>query len=143
MRQYMIYLIEEEIAKHYSGNEVKLFQLFNQYEQEDRLQNVVKQQVDYITIPIPTFPLQQVLENTLKSIDGYKRNSYQHKIEKVDSVAKLSIFEKCLKLTSTGSFEAEAIFFEIIRKQAPYFLAIDTKSERFGWLQPIKQRKFV
>ncbi|WP_339145900.1 MULTISPECIES: sporulation inhibitor of replication protein SirA [unclassified Sutcliffiella] len=143
MRQYMIYLIEEEVAKHYSGNELKLFQLFQQYEQEEPLHSIIKQQVDYVTIPIPTFPLQQSLEHALKNSAGYKRVAYQHQIEKVDSTAKLSIFEKYLKLSSTGSFEAEAIFFEIIRKQAPYFLAIDTSSNRYGWLQPIKQRKFV
>jgi hypothetical protein len=143
LRHYMIYLIEEEIAKHYSGNELKLFQLFQQYEQEDQLQDVVKQQVDYITITIPTFPLQQALENSMKKIEGYQSRSYQHKLEKRDSIAKLSIFEKYLKLSSSGSFEAEAIFFEVIRKQAPFFLAIDTKSGRFGWLQPIKQRKYV
>jgi hypothetical protein len=143
LRQYMIYLIEEEIAKHYSGNELKLFQLFHQYEQEEQLHAIVKQQVDYVTTSIPTFPLQQALESSLKNKEAYKRVAYQHIIERVDSVAKLSIFEKYLKLTSSGSFEAEAIFFEIIRKQAPYFLAVDTKSERFGWLQPIKQRNFV
>ncbi|MCA1320820.1 sporulation inhibitor of replication protein SirA [Bacillus tianshenii] len=143
MRHYMIYLIEEEVAKHYAGNELKLFQLFLQYEKEDQLQDVVKQQVDYITIPIPTFPLQQALETSMKHIEGYQAQSYQHKIEKKDSMAKLSIFEKYLKLSSSGSYEAEAIFFEVIRKLAPFFLAIDTNSGRFGWLQPIKQRKYV
>ena len=143
MRHYMIYLIEEEIAKHYSGNELKLFQLFLQYEQENQLQDVVKQQVDYITIPIPSIPLRQALETSMKKIEGYHFRSYQHRIEKRDSIAKLSIFEKHLKLSSSGSYEAEAIFLEVIRKQAPFFLAIDTKSGRFGWLQPIKQRKYV
>lgn len=143
LREYMIYLIEEEVAKHYSGNELKLFQLFQQYEQEEPLRSIIKRQVDYVTLPVPTFPLQQTLEQALKNKEGYKRVAYQHKIEKEDSTAKLSIFEKYLKLSSTGSFEAEAIFFEIIRKQAPYFLAIDSSSNRYGWLQPIKQRKFV
>ncbi|QFT88975.1 Sporulation inhibitor of replication protein SirA [Bacillus sp. THAF10] len=141
MREYMIYLIEEEIAKHYAGNEIKLFQLFQQYEQDERLHSIVKQQVDYVTLAIPAIQLQQSLNRALKLTNNY--HSFHHKVEKEDSSANLIIYEKYLKLISTGSFEAEAIFFEVIRKQAPYFLAIDTKSKRYGWLQPIKQRKFV
>ncbi|WP_223700098.1 sporulation inhibitor of replication protein SirA [Sutcliffiella deserti] len=143
MRQYMIYLIEEEVASHYSGNEVKLFQLFQEFEQKNHVQSIVEQQVDYITNHIPIFPLQSALGASLKKMDGYERNGHQHKIEKINSVAKLSLFKKHIKLSSTGSFEAEAIFFEVIRKQAPFYMAIDTKSGRFGWLQPIKQRKYV
>ncbi|CAG9621848.1 sporulation inhibitor of replication protein SirA [Sutcliffiella rhizosphaerae] len=141
MREYIIYLIEDEIAKHYSGNEIKLFQLFKQYEQEHDIQSIIKQQIDYVTLTIPTIRLQHSLETALHANKNY--NPSQQKIEKIDSMAKLTINEKYLKLTSNGSFEAEAIFFEIIRKLAPFFLAIDTKSNRYGWLQPIKQRKFV
>ena len=48
-----------------------------------------------------------------------------------------------LIVKAEGNYEAETAFFECIRKCGASFLAIDFEHEQFGWLKPIKERKFV
>ncbi|MGY3716610.1 sporulation inhibitor of replication protein SirA [Sutcliffiella cohnii] len=145
MRQYTIYLMKEEIVEYYLGQEYKLFQLFQEYEQSKNLQPIIKKQIEYITLPIQEYSLSQLLKQTLSKRKDYAYKGHEHTIwiPKVKSSAKLSLYENYIELSATGSFEAESILFEVIRKDAPYYLAIDIKAERYGWLQPIKQRNFV
>ncbi|MHC8521884.1 sporulation inhibitor of replication protein SirA [Rossellomorea sp. H39__3] len=48
-----------------------------------------------------------------------------------------------LTIHAWGTDESEYIFFEILRRHMGYLLAVDIQNERFGWLKPIKQRKFI
>ncbi|MDX5476546.1 MAG: sporulation inhibitor of replication protein SirA [Bacillaceae bacterium] len=145
MRHFHIYLIEEEVAKQYYGREAKIYQLFQEYEQNIKLKPLISKQIDFITQTIPAFKLQKVMESNLKNRNDYEGQMYKHSIwlPNSRSAASISIFETYIELTATGSFEAETIFFEILRKENPFYMAIDIRSERFGWLFPIKQRKFV
>ncbi|WP_066173261.1 sporulation inhibitor of replication protein SirA [Bacillus marinisedimentorum] len=145
MRRFVIYLVEEEFCHHFFGNEDRLYNLFYQYEFKQDMQayNVVKRQVQYITRRVPIQLLKHEIGSRIKSRpDGHiLLNTFY--IDANDTRASLSLHQNFLLLRSSGTYEAETIFFEALRKIDSYFLAIDYHNKNYGWLNPIKQRKFV
>ncbi|WML50509.1 sporulation inhibitor of replication protein SirA [Neobacillus sp. PS3-34] len=59
------------------------------------------------------------------------------------SLATMELREDSIIVEGVGSYEAETVFFEVLRKCEASFLAVDLEKNRFGWLKPIKERKFV
>lgn len=144
MRRFAIYLIKEEFCLHFYGNEVKLFDLFLDYERNVNIDHeIVKRQVDYITRPIPSLMIQQMIEEELANSPSYYSLWNGHYLEMENSQASLSVHDKFLLLRSKGSYHCETTFFEILRKCDPYFLAMDFDTQQYGWLNPIKQRNLV
>jgi hypothetical protein len=146
MRNYQIYLIEEEFAHHYFGREKIFFNLFLEYTNSSgNLKGILQKQIEYITRPIPTTFIQQTLDRRLliKQDTSYKDGVYFIEKKLRDSRAALQLNSKYLVLHSEGDLEAETTFFECIRKCESSFLAIDFTNKRCGWLKPIKERKFV
>ncbi len=146
MRRYHIYLIEEEIASHYFGREAKIYELFCEYENvENKHKAQLRKQIDYVTRPIPTLHIHQCIDSLLRKRTDYlnERNVHKLMINSNNSEARLVVHDGYLLLESSGSYEAETIFFEVLRKYDPCFLAMDFTLQRHGWLNPIKERKFV
>ncbi|MBU8907394.1 sporulation inhibitor of replication protein SirA [Desertibacillus haloalkaliphilus] len=146
MRRYEIYLMEEEVARHYFGQESKLFHLFLEKERaSDTTRSIIEKQVNYITRPIPALQLQQLLKQSLKHrIDYYSyKDTHCLSLQPSLSIAEVNLFETKITLEAEGNFDAETIFFEVLRKFDPYFMAIDVKNFRYGWLNPIKQVKLI
>ncbi|MDX8360185.1 MULTISPECIES: sporulation inhibitor of replication protein SirA [Bacillaceae] len=141
MRHYRIYLIEEQFAKHYFGREKMLLQLFVDYEHANGARKqLLKKQIEYITQPIPTQTIHKLLVKQLHNQNDNNSHRKVHSILLPDnkSYAKLVVYEEYMQLTAEGSYEAEAVFFEIIRKFDPCFLAMDIQLDRYGWLKPVK-----
>jgi hypothetical protein len=148
VRHYYIYLIEEEFASHYFGRESKIYHLFQDFHWTTVRSNHVdtlERQINYITKPIPTLFIHQLLSTYLVNRVDYQKVHHIHKIELKANRgnATLIVKERYLELSSDGSYEAETIFFEVLRKFDPCFLAMDLQGERYGWLNPIKERNFV
>ena len=146
MRQYHIYLIEEEFASHYFGRESKIYQLFLEYEKMScEKKALLRQQIDFVTRPIPSLKIHQILEAYLTKRVDYtmRRNVHALQIRNLQSEAQLVVHDRYILLEASGSFEAETMFFEILRKYDSCFLAMDFTANRYGWLNPIKERKFV
>ncbi|MFC0271442.1 sporulation inhibitor of replication protein SirA [Metabacillus herbersteinensis] len=148
VRHYCIYLIEEEFASHYFGRESKMYHLFQDYQwtrSQTKHFNLIQKQVSYITKPIPTLFIHQLIATHLAKRTDYQQTHEIHKIELKANrgSATLIVKDRHLELTSNGSYEAETIFFEVLRKFDPCFLAMDFLAERYGWLNPIKERNFV
>lgn len=146
MRHYHIYLIEDEVAWHYFGREAKIYQLFVEYERTSHhMKEILKKQIEYITVPIPSLFLHQLLEVQLKRYSEFQMKGSTHLLLLPGGrgQAKLTIYDRYISMSSIGGYEAETIFFEILRKFNSCFLAMDLKLERYGWLNPIKERKFV
>ncbi|KAB7663588.1 sporulation inhibitor of replication protein SirA [Bacillus sp. B1-b2] len=146
MRRYHLYLIKQDIAQHYSGRERMFFQLFSEYmKTADNLQkNIVKKQIEYITLPISKWSMENQLYNALNKNKTFQLEKDIFKIENGNlSRAILKIEYNHLVIEAEGYYDAESIFFEVIRKHEPSFLAIDIENERFGWLKPIKERNFI
>lgn len=148
MRHYELYIFEESVARHYYGQESKLFYLFVEHEKAIGSQKeLLRKQIEYITKPIPSLMLQQKLKKAFLGVEGYKRKKNTHMIELVnrDAKAELVIGPDTLYVTSDGdgSFEAETMFFEVLRKCEPTFFALSMDERRYGWLRPFKQDVFL
>ncbi|MBU8877934.1 sporulation inhibitor of replication protein SirA [Bacillus sp. FJAT-29790] len=145
MRAYRLYLIEEEFASHYFGRERMFFQLFQEYENSSgTLKSIIAKQIQFITKPIPGLKLHQYINQQLFRKKDFltKKGAYYIEMGK-RSHAKLEVYDQCLVLKANGNYDAETVFFEVLRKSESSFLAIDIQHHRYGWLKPIKERKFV
>ncbi|RID86920.1 sporulation inhibitor of replication protein SirA [Peribacillus asahii] len=144
MRTYRVYLIEEEVAQLYFGRERSLFNLFLEYIQTTgSLRDILHKQIEYVTKIIPNEQVKKVIEQQKKQNFCYQNGGYYLEKNSGRSCASLWIHRDFLEIQSSGDYVAETAFFECIRKCGPSFLAIDFDHERFGWLKPIKERKFV
>ncbi|WP_010282224.1 sporulation inhibitor of replication protein SirA [Bacillus timonensis] len=146
MREYYIYLIEEEFATHYFGRESLIYHLFLEYSQsKHERKEILNKQIEFITRSIPTLRIQQKIEASLAHYFYYNHQSHIHTIDwnEFNSFAKLTIHNEYIQLQSSGSYEAETAFFEILRKYDRCFLAMDFSANKYGWLTPIKERKLI
>ncbi len=146
MRKYRLYLIEDEFAAHYFGRERLFFQLFQEHQNANgELKFITKRQIDFISKKLEVLKIHQLVQKQLGRIKGFKaeRGAYTIELSGKISKAKLEVFQDLIIVEAQGSYEAETVFFEVLRKCEASFLAIDLEHERFGWLKPIKERKFV
>ncbi|MGX1264516.1 hypothetical protein RKD55_002320 [Rossellomorea marisflavi] len=144
MRRYQVYWIAEEFAQHFYGRERMFHQLFNEMESSTgELLTIITNQVEYITRPIPYLPTRRFIQNELLSVKGSGWDEDRAMIQQESSGVSLELKERALTIHAWGLDESEYIFFEILRRHMGYLLAVDIQNERFGWLKPIKQRKFI
>ncbi|HEX7065586.1 MAG TPA: sporulation inhibitor of replication protein SirA [Bacillales bacterium] len=147
MRHYHIFLIEDEIAEAFFGDESKLFHLFLEKESTNTIQRrrILQKQIDYITRPIIPAIMQGYLDEALRYRSDYYTCAGFHRLEAVsgESRSELRLGKGRLTMRSTGGFESETTFFEVLRQVERCFLAMDFRRQRYGWLNPIKQTHFV
>jgi hypothetical protein len=146
VRKYQLYLIEDEFAAHYFGRERMFFQLFQEHEVSNgELKHITKRQIHYITKHLQTLKIHQLIQKQLGMLKGFKSEHGTYTIELSGklSTAKLEVQENRVLVEAMGNYDAETVFFEVLRKCETSFLAIDMEHQRFGWLKPIKERKFV
>jgi len=146
VRKYQLYLIEDEFAAHYFGRERMFYQLFQENERAiGELKYITRKQITYITKSIEVLKIHQLIQKQLGRIKGFSADhgTYSIEISGKLSTAKIEVFQDLISVVATGSYDAETMFFEVLRKCESSFLAIDLDHQRFGWLKPIKERKFV
>lgn len=151
MRHYILYLLKEDVASEYYGKESLVYHLFSEYYDVNQKNNeyttLLGKQVQYISSELQVMQLKQFLEQELENRTGFTTLNDSYIIHRKHlhrkSSANLTITNDCLQLRANGNYEAETIFFEVLRKFAPSFLAMDFDRDQYGWLNPIKQRKFV
>lgn len=146
VRNYQLYLIEDEFAAHYFGREQMFFQLFQEHVASDgELKEITKKQIHYITKHLQTLKIHQLIQKRLGLVKGFKdeQGTYTIELSGKLSTAKLEVQKNRVLVEAMGNYDAETIFFEVLRKCESSFLAIDLEHQRFGWLKPIKERKFV
>lgn len=146
MRTYQIYLIEEEFAHHFFGRERIFYNLFSEYmDARGALKNILKKQIDCVTKKIGIERLQQEIHQQMKQKKNFRLRNGGNYIEKINgySNAAITFHSAFIIIEAEGDYEAETAFFECLRKCNSSFLALDFRHERFGWLKPIKERKFV
>ncbi len=146
VRKYQLYLIEDEFAAHYFGRERLFFQLFQENQQSDgELKFITAKQISYITKRIEVLKIHQLIQKQLGKNKGFKADHGAYTIELSGklSTARVEVFQDLITVEAVGSYEAETAFFEVLRKVESSFLAIDLEHERYGWLKPIKERKYI
>ncbi|KOO46420.1 sporulation inhibitor of replication protein SirA [Priestia koreensis] len=146
MRKYDIYLIEKEVANHYYQRAGLIFQLFKDFQQPSHIQyDELKKQVEYITKPLPIEELEDAIESAFLHTTAFFKGEKQYKLSilKTQSRARIKMYDRLISLEGIGGVDAETAFFEVLRKLNPYFLAMDFTKEQYGWLTPIKTKKFI
>ena len=146
MRTYQLYLIEDEFASHYYGREKMFYQLFEEIDLlQGELKTIVKKQIEFITKPIPSLHIHKLLHQRLGKNKDFDIRNGTYYIEKSSSInaAQLEVFDRFILVRAKGSYDSETVFFEVLRQSETSFLAIDFNHHRFGWLKPMKERKFV
>ncbi|MGP4079745.1 sporulation inhibitor of replication protein SirA [Pseudalkalibacillus sp. R45] len=146
MRNYDIYLIEKEVAFHYFGREQVLYHFFVEASRPvPSLVEIIDRQYKYITRSIPF----HVFDYHMNKIDSMqkgfkmKKEKQQLTIYSTGSRAVVTNKGRKLSLISTGSFEAETLVFEHLRRIESSFLAVDLEGNSIGWLSPIKQAHYI
>lgn len=146
MRQYDLYQIEEDVANYYYGRERKFYGLFKEYRTaEGEFKLIVEAQIQFITKKIPILPLHQVLKEGSKlKLPFYNEGNmyWVHKEKNENEYARMELAENKITIWAEGNHELESIFFDLIRKMHN-FLAIDLENERYGWLKPWRERKYI
>ncbi len=146
VRKYQLYLIEDEFATHYFGRERLFYQLFQEHQKANgELKFITQKQISYITKKVEVLKIHQLVQKQLGKIKGFKavHGAYSIELSGKLSTAKLEVFQDLITIDAQGSYEAETAFFEVLRKCESSFLALDLEHQRYGWLKPIKERKFV
>jgi hypothetical protein len=146
VRKYQLYLIEDEFATHYFGRERLFFQLFQEHKKANgEFKFITQKQISYITKKVEVLKIHQLIQKQLGKIKGFRAEHGAYSIELSGklSTAKVEVFQDLITIDAQGSYEAETAFFEVLRKCESSFLALDLEHQRYGWLKPIKERKFV
>lgn len=144
MRKYELYLIEEIFATYFYGRERKFFNLFKEHsESENELKEITGKQIKYITKPIPTIRLHAQLIHQFQHRSDFFFQKGHYMIKSKNSEANLQIFQRNLSLMATGYLEAEDTLMNALRKTEFNFFAIDIENEQYGWIKPIKFRKYI
>lgn len=146
MRHYYVYLLKPEIATSYFGKEWLIFQLFVEGETAKKeLRSIVQKQIDYITTTIPTLQIKKNLEQVLKKRQDFYvlQDHYYLDIKALESKAVLKDNGTMITISASGSYQAETIFFEVLRQINPAFFAMDFEKRNYGWLNPVKQVNYI
>lgn len=146
VRKYQLYLIEDEFATHYFGRERLFFQLFHEHQKANgELKFITQKQISYITKKVEVLKIHQLIQKQLGKIKGFKaeHGAYSIDLSGKLSTAKVEVFQDLITIDAQGSYEAETAFFEVLRKCESSFLALDLEHQRYGWLKPIKERKYI
>ncbi|WP_371932680.1 sporulation inhibitor of replication protein SirA [Bacillus carboniphilus] len=97
--------------------------------------------MDYITRPVSDFVIELVKKQLEEKKDIQTKNGLTYKLNGEEN--SVHIFKKHFLLETDGNIESEAYFFELLRRYDSCFFAMDFKNELYGWLNPIKEKKFV
>lgn len=144
MRNYELYIIDELVADYFYGREQMFFHLFKDlHESQSKIREILLKQVEYITKPIPSFHIYTHIMQDLQSRTDFYMKNDAFIIENKRGKAELTIGKRQVVVRSSGSVDAEMIFMETLRKSEYNFLALDLENERYGWLKPLKYRKYV
>lgn len=145
MRVYQLYLVKEEFAAQYFGKEIKFYRLFKEYaDSQGEQKEILLKQINFIIEPISENELRTYIKKYFHENTHFYQQDGCYLIKDGNrSGAKLEIFPKHLVLKAKGNYYAETVFFEALRKFEHSFLAVDLDNQNFGWLRPIKTRKFV
>jgi hypothetical protein len=146
LRTYQIYLIEEEFADYYYGRERMFFELFSQYQVvSGRLRNIIERQIRFITKPLPVLHLHHLLNQSFsRNKECINEGRYfRYLLPESENCVELLIEDNMLQLRAWGNYDSESIFFEELRKFDGRLLAVDTEHAQYGWIKPVKTRKYI
>ncbi|WP_339215153.1 sporulation inhibitor of replication protein SirA [Ornithinibacillus sp. FSL M8-0202] len=137
MKEYTVYWIKEEFAKHYYYKSDILYRFIKEYHL-NQFRNDLHMQFHYITENFPKDALTSQLwrqpKNTLGKINSCEMLELGNKREFIT----LQIEEKHIKFRCETLQDAEALLFPTLRRFHPYLFIINSEYENYGWISPAK-----
>ncbi|WP_047981180.1 sporulation inhibitor of replication protein SirA [Ornithinibacillus contaminans] len=137
MKEYTVYWIKEEFAKHYYYKNDILFRFIREY-QTKRVRKDLVMQFNFITEDVPVdLILPKLAMQQGKNGSGYFDENPIQLVGTHNDIT-LHIAKKHLKFRCETLQNAEAVLFPMLRQIHPYIFIIDYQSENFGWISPAR-----
>lgn len=144
MRQYDLYIIDDLFANYYYGRERMFYNLFKEFESAPKdLKKTILNQVDYITIPIPSLRIHTLITQHLQSFQHFLIDNGCYYLKSQKGQASLKILKGKMIIESKGDFDIEMKFMDVLAKSEHHFFAVDLENERYGWVKPIKEKLII
>ena len=137
MKEYSIYLIKEEFAKHYYYKSDILYRFLREYHIKQSRKDLVTQ-FNFITESFPKDSLLSQLLRQSKNTFNKKRNGGIIELGNKHSFISLHIDEKQIKFRCETLQDAESLLFPVLRRFHPFIFIIDNQYENFGWISPVR-----
>ncbi|WP_010093265.1 sporulation inhibitor of replication protein SirA [Ornithinibacillus scapharcae] len=137
MKEYRVYWIKEEFARHYYYKSDILYRFIQEFHDKQSRPDLVSQ-FHFITESFPKDSIRSQLVrqpmNTLKkkSIDNHFEIGNSH------NYISLHIAEKQIKFRCETLQDAESLLFPTLRRLHTYLFIVDSDYENFGWISPVK-----
>ncbi|WP_042144657.1 sporulation inhibitor of replication protein SirA [Paucisalibacillus sp. EB02] len=137
MKEYKIYWIKEEFAKHYYYKSDILYRFLREFHNKQYRVDLVSQ-FNFITESFPKdllmFQLLRQPKNKLQSDHTFDKIELENK----HSFISLHIEEKQIKFRCETLQDAETLLFPALRRFHPYLFIIDDYYENYGWISPVR-----
>jgi outer membrane protein assembly factor BamB len=145
LRFYHIYWIKDEFAYYFYGREKVFYNLFYDWmHSKGEYKGILDLQVKYITQDLPVMQLFRLLRQKLSWQKGFIVEGNTYRLESAGkNESTLEIQSEKMVLKASGSYDSETLFFESLRNFNGRLLALDFDNGRFGWVKPLKERKYV
>ncbi|GGA62282.1 sporulation inhibitor of replication protein SirA [Ornithinibacillus halotolerans] len=135
MKEYRVYWIKEEFARHYYYKSDILYRFIKEYDQKQFRTDLVTQ-FHFIT---KGFPKDSIIYQLTKQPNiTIKKNNGHIEIENNYNFISLLIDEKQIKFRCETLQDAESLLFPTLRKFHPYLFITGNSYENFGWISPVK-----
>jgi hypothetical protein len=137
MKEYKIYWIKEEFARHYYYKSDILYRFLREFHSQKYRVDLVSQ-FDFITESFPkdslTLQLLRKPQNKLQN----EKNIDIVDIKDKHSLISLHIEEKQIKFRCETLQDAETLLFPSLRQFHPFLFIIDDDYENYGWISPVR-----
>lgn len=145
LRFYHIYWIKDEFAFYFYGREKVFYHLFYDWMYSNgEYKGILDLQVQYITEELPVMQLYRLIRQNLSRQKGFTVEGNTYRIESTEkNGSTLEIQSTKMLLKASGSYDSEMLFFESLKNFNGRLLALDFNNGRFGWVKPLKERKYV
>jgi len=142
MKEYSIYWIEEEVAKHYFHKSDILLRFLEEYEDEPNRKDL-KAQFVYITHHIHFHEISNHLNKYLTENMTIHTNGNRIYLNKDGHSILVQVDKGCLNFRCKHLEEAVMVLFPMLRDFYPYLFVQGKNVSNYGWISPILQKDNV
>lgn len=137
MKEYKVYWIKEEFARHYYYKSDILYRFIQEYHAKQARHDLVSQ-FHFITESFPKDSIKsQLIRQPLNTLNLLGKDNHVE-IGNSHNYISLHIAEKQIKFRCETLQDAETLLFPTLRRLHTYLFIVDSSYENFGWISPVK-----
>jgi hypothetical protein len=137
LKEYKVYWIKEEFAKHYYYKSDILYRFLQEYHLQKQ-RNDLRMQFNFVTESFPKDPLISQLIRQPRNTYRKDYNGESLSIGNKQELITLHIEEKHIKFRCETLQDAESLLFPTLRRFHPFLFIVDDNSDNYGWISPAK-----